>query len=295
MSAARAILQPILPDPPEPPGPIGLIAAAGRLPVLVAQGMKAEGHTVHAIGFIGQYMPELPSLCDTFREVSVLRLGSWSKLLRARGVQFAVMVGKIEKGPLMYDWRIMVRNRPDWRAVRLWMGIQQDRRTHRILTFTANELARDGIHLIDSTVHISEHMATVGPMTKRRPTPAQTEDIHFAWPLLTELLRLDIGQAIAVRDGDVLAVEALEGTDRMIARAADLCRAPGWTLLKAARVGHDRRADVPTIGPQTIENLHAAGGGCIALGAGDVIIIDKPQTLELADRLGIAVIGVSPV
>ena len=89
MSAARAILQPILPDPPEPPGPIGLIAAAGRLPVLVAQGMKAEGHTVHAIGFIGQYMPELPSLCDTFREVSVLRLGSWSKLLRARGVPLA--------------------------------------------------------------------------------------------------------------------------------------------------------------------------------------------------------------
>lgn len=295
MSASRIIMQPILPDPPEAPSSLGLIAAGGRLPVLVAQGMKAAGHTVHAVGFIGQYMEELPRLCDTFREASVLRLGAWAKELRTQGVRYAVMVGKIEKGPLMYDWRAVVRNRPDLRTIRLWMGIQRDRRSHRILSSTADELAKDGIFLIDSTAHIADHMATVGPMTKRKPTPAQMEDIHFAWPLLTELLRLDIGQSIAVRDGDVLAVEALEGTDRMIARAADLCRAPGWTLLKAARVGHDRRADVPTVGPQTIENMRAAGGGCIALGAGDVIIIDKPQTLELADRLGIAVIGVSPV
>jgi DUF1009 family protein len=295
MTAARIIMQPILPDPPDAPASLGLIAAGGRLPVLVAEGMKAAGHEVHAVGFIGQYLEELPKLCDSFREASVLRLGSWTKELKAHGVRYAVMVGKIEKGPLMYDWRTVLRNRPDLRTIRLWMSIQRDRRSHRILSFTADELARDGIHLIDSTAHIGDHMATVGPMTKRRPTPAQTEDIHFAWPLLTELLRLDIGQSIAVRDGDVLAVEALEGTDRMIARAADLCRAPGWTLLKAARIGHDRRADVPTIGPQTIENLHAAGGGCIALGAGDVIIIDKPQTLELADRLGIAMLGVSPV
>ncbi|HYE01628.1 MAG TPA: LpxI family protein, partial [Phycisphaerales bacterium] len=104
--------------------------------------------------------------------------------------------------------------------------------------------------------------------------------------------RLDIGQAIAVRERDVIAVEAVEGTDRMIERVGHLCRTPGWTLCKGARAGHDRRSDVPTVGLQTIENLHRHGGRCLALAAGDVIMLDKPEMLDLADRLGIAIVGV---
>ena len=102
-------------------------------------------------------------------------------------------------------------------------------------------------------------------------------------------------QAIAVRERDVIAVEAVEGTDRMIERAGALCASGGWTLLKAARAGHDRRSDVPVIGPDTIRNVHKAGARCIALAADDVIIIDKPQTLELADSLGVAVFGLAPM
>ena len=107
------------------------------------------------------------------------------------------------------------------------------------------------------------------------------------------MLTLDIGQAIVVRDRDVIAVEAVEGTDRMIERVGQLCRAPGWTLCKCARSGHDRRADVPTVGTTTIEKIHAAGGRCLALAAGDVIMIDKSDMLALADRLGVAVVGVT--
>jgi DUF1009 family protein len=93
----------------------------------------------------------------------------------------------------------------------------------------------------------------------------------------------------------VIAVEAVEGTDRMIARAGELCRSGGWCLLKAARAGHDRRSDVPTVGPDTIRNMHRAGGRVLALAAGDVIIVDKSQSLALADRLGIAVVGIAGV
>jgi hypothetical protein len=137
-------------------------------------------------------------------------------------------------------------------------------------------------------------MASLGVMTQREPTPAQWADIEFVWPLLQQALRLDIGQAIAVRERDVVAVEAVEGTDRMIERSGKLCKMRGWTLCKGARVGHDRRSDVPTVGINTIKNLHANGGRCLALAAGDVIMLDRASMIATADRLGIAIVGVSP-
>ena len=125
-----------------------------------------------------------------------------------------------------------------------------------------------------------------------KPTDQQRADIDFGWPLLMKTVELDIGQSMAVRDRDVIAVEAVEGTDGMIVRAGELCRAKGWTLLKMCRSDHDMRADVPTIGVETIEAVSRAGGGCIAVGAGRVILIDKPQVIAAADRAKIAIVGV---
>jgi DUF1009 family protein len=129
-------------------------------------------------------------------------------------------------------------------------------------------------------------------MTSRSPSTAERADMAFAWPLLTEILRLDIGQAIAVKELDVIAVEGIEGTDRMIERAGALCRKGGWTLCKGARAGHDRRSDVPSVGVKTVENLAAAGGRCLALAAGNVIMIDKPEMIARADDLDVTIIGV---
>jgi DUF1009 family protein len=291
----RAAPTVILPDPPGPPGPLGLIAAGGRLPILVAEGMRRRGHEVLGLGLKGQYDPALPGLCDGFEETPVLRLGSWGKSLARRGAHHAVMVGKIDKAPLMHSWGAIWQNRPDMASLMAWLKARHDRRSHVILAYIADQLAKDGVFLIDSTAHIPEHLATPGAMTSRQPTGGQRRDIDLGWPILQEMLRLDIGQGIAVREGDVLAVEAVEGTDAMIERAGLLCRGQPWTLLKSARAGHDRRSDVPTVGPQTIETLHAAGGRCIALGAGDVIIVDKPDTLALADKLGVAVWGMEPI
>jgi len=282
----------ILPDPPAPPEPMGLIAGGGRLPIIVAEGMRKLGHPVKCIGLAGQYDARLPTLCDDFSEVGTLRLGRWGRRLRALDVRYAVMVGRVDKAKLMHSWASIIRNRPDLRVAKVWFRLQRDRRSHLILAAIADELAQDGVQLIDSTSHIPDHLATPGVMTKTRPTPRQRADVAFGWPMLMELLRLDIGQAISVRESDVVAVEAVEGTDRMIVRSGELCRSPGWSLLKGARAGHDRRSDVPTVGRQTIERMHKCGGRCLALAAGDVIIIDKPDTLELADSLGIAILGV---
>jgi UDP-2,3-diacylglucosamine hydrolase len=289
----------ILPDPPPPPTAIGLIAGGGRLPIIVAQGLREAGHPVHGLGLARQYDHELPPICSSFREVGLMRIGSWARILVGMGVRHAIMVGKVDKAKLMHDPLRMIRNIPDMRTVLAWYRLSrgplaQDRRSHAVLAAIADELDRSGVQLIDSTVPIPDQLATPGVMTGRQPTQEQRADIDFVWPLLTEVLRLDIGQAIAVRERDVIAVEAVEGTDRMIERVGQICRATGWTLVKGARAGHDRRSDVPTVGVNTLTKMHENGGRCLALSAGDVIMVDKPKMIELADRLGIAIVGVTP-
>jgi len=275
-----------------PPAPLGLIAGNGRLPILEAQGARQRGRAVACIGLAGQYDPDLPQHCDRFRKVGFLRLGQWIRIFRGWGVAEAVMVGGVRKSR-MHDPLRLFRQIPDWRAAILWYRhLRGDRRNQTVLTALANELASHGITLIDSTAYIPDHLATRGVMTRTQPTAQQLADIDFGWPLLEETSRLHVGQSMAVRDRDVIAVEAIEGTDAMIARAGQLCRAKGWTLLKTASPDHDMRADVPTIGVSTIKTLARAGGGCIALGAGRVILIDKPSTLAAADKAGIAIVGV---
>ncbi len=246
-----------------------------------------------------QYDVELPPLCTSFREVGLLKLATWAKLLNRVGVRHAIMVGRVDKATILHDPLRLIRNLPDLRTLLAWYRMRRgafakDLRSHALLGAIADFLDRSGVQLLDSTISIPDQMATAGQMTQRSPTAEQRADIEFAWPLLTEILRLDVGQAIGVRERDVLAVEAVEGTDRMIKRVAESCRAVGWTLLKGARSGHDRRSDVPTVGVQTIQNLYDHGGRCLALASGDVIMIDKPQMLALADKLGVAVVGVAP-
>ncbi len=263
--------------------------------MIVAKGLREQGHPVHGVGLANLFDEALPSLCDSFKQVGLLRLGGWSKTLAARGVRHAIMVGKVDKARLMHDPLRLVRNIPDFRTIWAWYRSRgSDRRSHAVLRAIAEELDRGGVQLIDSTISIPDQMATPGIMTKRQPSPEQLADVRFAWPMLANLMLMDIGQALAVREKDVLAVEALEGTDRMIERAGQMCRMIGWTLCKGARAGHDRRSDVPTIGVTTIRKLHEAGGRCLALAAGDVIMVDKPEVIDLAESLEISIIGLTP-
>lgn len=273
--------------------PIGLIAGQGVLPIRVAEGMRRDGRTVCCVGLSGQFESDLPAQCDRFRTVGLMRPGQWIRTLRRWGVSEAVMIGRVSK-KRMHDPLRLVRSIPDLRVLRLWYRhLRHDKRTPAVLAALANELASSGVTLIDSTTFIPDHMATAGPMTRAQPTPDQQADIDFAWPILEDALRLHIGQAIAVRERDIIAVEAVEGTTRMIERAGALCRRKGWTLLKNAPIDQDRRADVPTIGEATIRAMKEAGGGCIAVGAGDVIVVEKEATLRLADELGVAIIGIA--
>jgi len=275
------------------PAPIGLIAGEGILPILVARGARAAGRSIVAVGLRDQFDPELPALCDRFDSAGIIQIGRWISLLKRGGVSEAIMVGRVSKAR-MHDPLRLVRQLPDWRAVRLWYRrLRHDRRNAALLAAVADELAGAGVTLIDSTTFIPEHLAAVGVMTSTRPTAAQEADIRFGWPLLTQLVELHIGQSMAVRERDVVAVEAVEGTDGMIGRAGELCRTRGWTLLKTSARLHDRRADVPTIGLNTIERASRAGCGAIAVGAGRVLLLDAPAVLAAADRAAIAIVGIA--
>lgn len=271
---------------------VGLIAGQGRLPFMVADGAKRAGLKVICVGLSDSAEPELAGHVDEFFEGAIARPGGWMRKLRRHGACDAIMVGRVSKRKIHTPWRIL-KYLPDWRAFRIWYWRLRgkDKRNETVLCAIADELASGGIILKDSTMYCKEHMAHEGVMTRCQPPASVWEDIRFGWDLVKKLCELDIGQAITVREHEIIAVEAIEGTARMIERTGSLCKKKGWTLLKSARQGHDMRFDVPCVGPDTIKSLKDNGAKCLVVEKDKTIIIDKPQTLALADELGVAVVG----
>jgi len=271
---------------------LGLIAGEGRLPFLVSMGARQAGFKVICVGLADNANASLAQNVDIFYEVALARPGDWIRKLRKHNVKRAIMVGRVAKQRIFVSWRIL-RYLPDWRSFRIWYWRlrRRDKRNDTLLSAIADELASGGIVLEDSIMYCKEHLATKGVMTKCQPSLSAKADIEFGWPIVKKLGELDIGQAIAVREREIIAVEAIEGTAEMIERAGSLCKSGGWSLIKVSKPAQDLRFDVPCVGPETIRSLAQNGGKCLALEAEKVIIIDKPETIELANQLSIAVVG----
>jgi DUF1009 family protein len=271
---------------------LGLIAGEGRLPFLVAAGAREAGLKVVCVGLADNAEPGLADEVDVFYRVAIARPGSWIRKLRKHSVTRTVMVGRVAKHRLFTPQRIL-RYLPDWRAFRIyyWRLRNKDKLSDSVLCAIADELASGGIVLENSTMYCKEHLATAGAMTKTKQHPSIEGDIEFGWQIAKKFSELDIGQAIAVKEKEVIAVEAIEGTAKMIERAGQLCKSGGWTLIKTSKPHQDMRFDVPCVGPDTIRSLAENGGKCLVVEAGKTIIIDKPQTIKLADRLGITILG----
>ncbi len=274
------------------PNVLGLIAGGGRLPFLVAQGAKKAGLRVICVGLADNAEHGLADEVDAFYRVALARPGSWIRRLRKHSVTRTIMVGQVAKSRLFTPWRI-ARYLPDWRAFRIyyWRLRGKDNLTDSILCAIADELASGGIVLENSIMYCKEHLATAGVMTKQQPSSLAKGDIEFGWQIAKKLGELDIGQAIVVREKEVIAVEAIEGTAEMIERAGRFCKAGEWTLIKTSKPSQDMRFDVPCVGPDTIRSLVKNGGKCLVVEAGKTIIIDKSETIELADQLGITILG----
>ena len=274
---------------------VGLLAGAGRFPISFAEAARAQGHQVYGVGVMGMAPPELRSICHSYVEAPLARVGRAISLFKKARIDRVVMAGKIEKTVLFQPFRIL-RLMPDWRTIHMWLCYaKRDRKDDTLLLAVIREFERDQIYFDSALDYCPELLVKHGFLTKRKPTESQWRDIRFGWELAKEMGRLDVGQSVIVHDMAVIAVEAIEGTDRAIRRSAELCRRGGFTVVKAAKPKQDMRFDVPTIGLQTIKTMHESGGRVLAIESDKTIILDEPEVIELADKLGIAIVAVSAV
>lgn len=269
---------------------VGIIAGAGRFPFLVAEGARRRGIRVVMVGLRGLASPELQGLSDRYYRSGLVRLGRWIRIFRREGVSLAIMAGSVRKADMYGRFRLL-RYLPDWSSIKVWYFRSRDKRNDSILSAVADLMAEKDISLTECVRYCPEAMAPVGVLTRQQPGTGVERDIEFGWPIAKRVGEMDIGQAIAVKERGVIAVEAIEGTDGMIERAGALCGSGGWTLIKVAKPGQDMRFDVPTVGVETIELLSRNGCRALVIEAERTVMIDREEMIALADRKGICVIG----
>ncbi len=271
---------------------LGVIAGAGKFPLMVIEGARASGCRVAVLGLKEIADPALAEIADEFHWVAPLRLSEWIGKLRQAGAANAVMAGYVRKQTMFRRFGIL-SFLPDHLFLKLWFLDIADKRNDTVLKAVAELLARHGITLEDVTRYCPSALAPEGVLGALALSSSQRRDLEFGWNIAKEMGRLDIGQSIAVKNTEIIAVEAIEGTDQMIERAGALCKNGGWMLIKVAKPDQDMRFDVPTIGPSTIENLHRHGARSLAIEAGKTVIVDAEATIAAANAYGIAVAAVS--
>jgi len=281
------------PAPAFPTGtaPIGLLAGSGRFPLTFVEKARAVGLPVVCIGVSGHAPIELKDQVQRFYWAG-LQLGRMIRLFKRHGVRKIVMAGKIHKANILYKPWKAVTMLPDWRTVCWWyFRGRRDNKDDTLLLSIIAEFARDGLEFASALDLCPELLVKPGTLTHRPPTSAELEDVRFGWELARKMGELDVGQSVAVSQRAVLAVEAIEGTDRAIERAGSLCRAGGFVVVKVAKPNQDMRFDVPTVGTSTIETLHKAGGRVLAIEADKTIVLDQAETIALADHYRLTVVA----
>ena len=271
--------------------PIGLLAGSGRFPICFAEKARTIGMPVVCVGVRYEASPELAGMVHRFYWTGVARLGRAIRCFKREGVRQIVMAGKINKASIMHrPWRLFSLL-PDWRTFKTFLLRPRDNRDDALLLAVIAEFARDGLTFDSALTLCPELLVQAGLLTQRAPTARELGDIEFGWEMAKEMGWLDIGQSVSVKERSVLAVEAIEGTDKAIARAGELCPSGGFVVVKVAKPQQDMRFDVPTIGIQTIETMHQSGGRVLAIEASKTILIDQSETIALADRYGISIVA----
>jgi hypothetical protein len=268
---------------------LGLIAGDGDFPLEIARSARRQGRRVYAVGFHGLTRAELGEVTD---ELTWLHLGQVEALLgslRSAGVGDVVMAGKVDKTHLQGAGG---RLRLDARARRLLADLP-DHRDTSILALLASALEEQGLALCPQTDWVPHLLLGEGPLGKLAPSDAQWRDIHAGWPIARRIAADEVGQCVVVKAGAVVAVEAMEGTDATIRRAASLVGA-GTTVVKVARPHQDPRFDVPVIGAGTLDGLIDAGAGVLAIEAGATVVLDREAVIRRSNRHGIALVGLAP-
>jgi DUF1009 family protein len=266
---------------------IGLIAGNGRFPFLVLDAARAQGHDVTIIAAREETFPELTDAAGrhgaSIHWISLGQLGKCISVLKSAGVTHAVMAGQVK------HTKIFGGIVPDLAFLSVLRQLTS-KNTDGLIGAVANVLRDNGIELLDSTALIQPLLARAGVLTRRAPTEDEQKDFAFGYRMADAIAALDIGQTIAVKHQAVVAVEAMEGTDEVIGRAARLA-GPGVRIVKVAKPNQDMRFDVPVVGVLTIEAMRAAGASALSVDAGRTLMIDGDAILASADEAGITIVG----
>jgi DUF1009 family protein len=267
---------------------LGLIAGNGRFPFLVLDAARGAGHAVTIIAIKEEAFPELEAAAArapaaAVHRISLGQLGKCIDLLKAAGVEQAVMAGQVKHTKLFAD---IV---PDLTLLGVLMRLK-NRNTDALISGVADVLRDNGITLVDSTALLAPLLARAGVLTRRAPTDEEGRDLALGYRIADTIAALDIGQAVAVKAGAVVAVEAMEGTDALIARAGQLA-GPGVCVVKVAKPNQDMRFDVPVVGVATIGALAAAAATVLSVDAGKTLMIDGEAIVAAADAAGVTIVG----
>jgi len=261
---------------------IGLIAGSGKFPLLVADSARKRGLKVIAVAHRGETMQELAGEVNDITWIGVGQFGHLLSAFKSKGVSHVLMAGGITKANMFSN----VRPDPKGLEIMEKLLVFHD---DDILRAVAGELEKEGITVVSSATYLPELLAPSGCLTRRGPSKAETEDVEFGWMVGKELGRLDIGHCVVVRAKTVLAVEAIEGTDKTILRGGELAK-ENAVVVKVCKPDQDLRFDLPVVGVNTIKAMSTVHASVLAIEAGKTLIFDKEKMIRLANDKDIAVV-----
>jgi UDP-2,3-diacylglucosamine hydrolase len=263
---------------------VGIIAGESILPLLSCREARLRGVGTAVAAVKGLALPELAAAADHWAEFPIGRLGGVIRFFQRHGVRRALMIGRVKHAEIFSLWTA------DGKFLRFLAQVK-DRTTTSLLASLADFFSREGIEIIDSTYFLTEHLVAARNYTPRlRIKEPLARDIAFAWEKAWGIAALDIGQTVCVKDRAVVAVEAMEGTDRAIERAAAIAGA-GLVVAKVSRPGHDMRFDVPVVGLRTMALLEECRAAAFVLEAGRTLMLDQPEMAARAAGKKIVLMG----
>jgi DUF1009 family protein len=266
---------------------LGLLAGSGPLPFEVAEAAMNQGTRVVIAAIENNTNPAIEALGHSaFTWVAGGELDRMIGFFKDSGATEVILAGAVAKPEMMNDLGAL---RPDARAIALLSRLQ-DRGDDAILRGLADEIESEGMPVVDSTKHLGNRMASPGLLAGPQPDAQLQSDLELGLRVARHLGLVDVGQSVVVKDGTVVAVEALEGTDATLRRAAGLVGG-GAVLVKAAKPNQDLRFDVPAIGFTTLETIRDLGLRAIGLEAGRTLVLERERVFKFADEAGISIFG----
>ncbi len=269
------------------PGSWGLIAGNGDFPFLVLEGARSRGIEMAVIAIREEASPALERAARRLHWIVLGELGRGIELLHQEGVKHAVMAGQVKHN------KIFSSIRPDWRLAKLLLSLPS-KNTDSLIGAVARVLEDEGIELVDSTEFLGPLLPSAGVLTRRAPDAAEAADIEYGRQIARRIAGLDLGQTVVVRDRACVAIEAMEGTDETIERAARLAGGQRLVIVKVSKPRQDMRFDVPVIGLKTIEAMRRANATALAIDAGRTLLFDREALVGAANEAGIAIQAFAP-